>query len=234
MSNIKQIQYYNELYKKQKSQAMRPKKEYGIFLKHFGKLKKGAKILDVACGTGYLLKLATDKDLQTFGIDISEQAVKIAKQNSPESEIKIASAESLPYADIFFDYITCLGSIEHFENINKGISEMLRVAKNNAKFLFLVPNKKYFAWYFTKQKGTHQRDIGEQLYDLNEWKEILMQNKLKIIKIKQDKYPTKSLSWFYSSNIIKIIKRIMFKLIWLILPLKLTYQFIIIAEKGGK
>ncbi|HPA25368.1 MAG TPA: class I SAM-dependent methyltransferase [bacterium] len=229
--NDKLISFYNNLYSKKQTNAMRPFKEYQFFLNFLKPFGTDQKILDVACGTGFLLKAAVDDGLKTYGIDIANEAVKISQKNSPQSEIFLGLAEELPFANNFFDFIYCLGSIEHFSDINKGLLEMLRVGKENAKYLLVVPNKNYFAWWFTQKKGTHQRDIGEELKSLKEWVSLFESAGFRIIKIKQDKWPTRCLPWFYSFNPLKIFKRLFFKLIWMVLPLKYTYQFIIVAEK---
>ncbi len=231
MDNEQLVNFYNNLYHTKQSKAMRPSSEYARLLNYLKPLNNSGILLDIACGTGFLLKNATENNLKTYGVDIANEAVKVAKSNSPLSEIIVAAAENLPFADNFFDYISCLGSIEHFSNINQGLKEMLRVGKKNVKYLLVVPNKNYFAWWFTKNKGTHQRDIGEELKSLTEWQQVLQTAGFKITKIKPDKWPTMCLPWFYSFNPFKIIKRILFKLIWLVLPLRYTYQFIIIAEK---
>ncbi len=230
--DIEKKNFYNNLYKLKKSQAMRPLIEYGRFLNYLKPFKNIGTFLDIACGTGFLLKIAGEKGLETYGLDISEEAVKISKKNSPDSEIIVAEAENLPFENNSFDYISCLGSIEHFSDIDLGLKEMLRVGKNDAEYLLMVPNKNYFAWWFVKNKGTAQREIGEELKSLEEWKKIFQDQGLRIIKIKSDKWPTKSLPWFYSFNPLKIFKRLIFKLIWLILPLKYTYQFIFVCQKN--
>jgi len=225
------VEFYNNLYKSKKSNAMRPINEYRRFLSYLEPLEENKNFLDIACGTGFLLKVAQEKGLKTFGIDISEEAIKVAKKNSPVSDLRVASAENLPFENNFFDYISCLGSIEHFSDINKGLKEMLRVGKNSAEYILVVPNKNYFAWWFTKNKGTHQREIGEELKSLNGWKNVFELAGFKILNIYQDKYPSRCLPWFYSFNLFKIIKRILFKLLWFFLPLRYAYQFVIVAKK---
>ena len=71
----------------------------------------------------------------------------------------------------------------------------------------------------------------EELKTFKEWQQIFKHAGLEIVATKQDKWPTKSLAWFYSFNPYKIIKRLAFKLVWLVLPLNCTYQFIILAVK---
>lgn len=223
------INFYNNIYLKKQAAAMRPLATYVPFVKILNPLAN-KKILDVACGTGFLLKLLAEKNLETYGVDISPEAVVVAKKESPTSKIFVASAENLPFNADFFDYVTCIGSIEHFENLDKGLTEILRVAKKEAKFVFVVPNKDYFFWYFKSKKGTHQRDIGEELKSLKDWQKFFQKHQLKIVKTKVDRYPTTSLPWFYSFNPYKILKRLFFKIVWLFLPKKYTYQFIFLIQ----
>ena len=100
----------------------------------------GKKLLDVGCGKGVFLFLASKMGLQTYGIDISKVAVDIARRVSHTSEIRVGLGEELPWDDNSFDYVTCLGSLEHFLDPAKGVKEMARVLKPDGRALILVPN----------------------------------------------------------------------------------------------
>jgi cyclopropane fatty-acyl-phospholipid synthase-like methyltransferase len=60
--------------------AWRPFEAYSIFLDHLN-VKAGKILLDIGCGTGYLIKAATQRGLQTYGTDISEQGIKLLKES---------------------------------------------------------------------------------------------------------------------------------------------------------
>lgn len=186
------------------------------------KAKRG-KILDIGCGAGYLLKTAEKRGLITDGIDISEKAVAFAKKITKRSTVIIGDAENLPYLSNSFDYIVCLGSLEHFLNIKQAIKEMVRVAKNTAEFCIVVPNSNFLLWKFKKHKGTGQ--IQEAVLSLEEWKQVLLSNGLKIMDIKKDKGPITSENEF---------KNFIFKILTPWLPLAITYQFIFICKKDEK
>lgn len=47
-------------------------------------LKAGSNVLDIGCGTGLYLKDLTGKGFHLYGIDMSEEMVKAAKQHLPE------------------------------------------------------------------------------------------------------------------------------------------------------
>ncbi len=218
MVNEKKIKdWYNQRHSTKGKDAWRPYKAYPIFLDYLD-VKSGRKLLDVGCGTGYLLKAANQKGLETYGVDISIEGVKIAKRISPNSKIIVGKGEDLNFPDKFFDYVTCLGSLEHFLDIEKGIKEIVRVSKNEALFCIMVPNINFLFWKIRKAKGTEQQDINENLLSLKQWKNLFIQEGLEILKIYQDRWLMKKTNIF-------------FKLVWGVLPLNYTYQFIFILRK---
>ncbi len=132
--------------------------------------KQNAKLLDIACGQGTLLALA-EKYTDTYGVDISKEAIKKARRNAPNTTFRVAQAEKLPFQSNYFDYVTCMGSMEHFMDIEKSIKEMIRVSKKGAKILIHVPNSKYLV-HMALGIDT-QGQINERLATEREWKDIL-------------------------------------------------------------
>lgn len=220
--------YYDDLYHDNKEKIIRPIQTYRIYLNHLG-TKGGGRLLDIGCGAGYLLKNANDAGLQTFGLDISVEAIKIAQKTSPNSTLLLGPGEDLPFLDDYFDFITCLGSLEHFINTDLALNEMVRVSKKGARLCIMVPNINY-------KFGAGTEQIEEKLFPLEEWKKILQKNGLNILKIKQDKYfgkvisPKKILSQKGFKSKLRLLKR---KLLWTFMPLDETYQFIFICNTIG-
>lgn len=231
MTNEQQIKnWYNQRHLSLKEKAWRPFQAYPILLDYF-KAKPGRKILDIGCGTGYLLKAADDRGLETYGIDISEEGVKIAKSVSSNSKIIVGKGEDLKFPDNFFDYVTCIGVLEHFLDIERGIKEMKRVVKNNGILCVVVPNINFLYWKIKKKKGTEQQDINEILLSQDQWKNKFIKEELEILKIYQDRWFLKEAKIFSSFNLLEIIKKAIYKLVWIFLPLNYTYQFIFILKK---
>lgn len=101
-------------------------------------------ILDIATGTGDLaISLSTSAAKSIIGLDISEGMLevgkeKIAKQNLQDViSMVIGDSENLPFEDNTFDAITVAFGIRNFENLEKGLSEILRVLKPNGVFVIL-------------------------------------------------------------------------------------------------
>jgi demethylmenaquinone methyltransferase/2-methoxy-6-polyprenyl-1,4-benzoquinol methylase len=102
-------------------------------------------ILDIATGTGDLA-IALEKQLkprQIIGVDLSEGMIsfgriKIFKLGLRKTiTLEKGDSESLRFADATFDAATCAFGVRNFENLHKGLSEIKRVLKPNAKFVIL-------------------------------------------------------------------------------------------------
>src|SRR3990172_11566174 len=177
--------WYNRRHASKGEHSWRPYEAYPVFLDYLDE-EAGKKLLDVGSGTGYLLKVADQRGLETFGVDISNEGVKIAKKVSPNSKIFVGTGEKLKFTDNFFDYVTCLGALEHFMNVEKGVREMVRVAKRGATLCIVVPNINYLFWISKKRKGTEQQDINENLSSLEQWKRLFLKGGCDIEEIHQD------------------------------------------------
>ena len=101
-------------------------------------------ILDIATGTGDLaISLTKTNASKIIGLDISEGMLavgrkKIAKKNLENTiDLVVGDSENLPFDDNTFDAITVAFGIRNFENLEKGLSEILRVLKPNGIFVIL-------------------------------------------------------------------------------------------------
>ena len=88
----------------------------------------GRRLLDVACGEGYLLVCARRARLRPTGVDLSAEAVRRARARCPDAALCIGAGERLPFPDGTFDYVTSLGSLERYRDMERGLDEMARVA----------------------------------------------------------------------------------------------------------
>jgi len=105
-------------------------------------------ILDVASGTGDLAIAALRLNpLKVFGIDISEDMLKIGREKlrkknlQDKIELLEADSEKLIFEDNKFDAVTVGFGVRNFENLEKGLSEMLRVLKPSGKVVILEFSK---------------------------------------------------------------------------------------------
>ncbi len=109
------------------------------------KKDKPQHILDIATGTGDMALLAYKllKPQKITGIDISEQMLnegkkKIEKEGLTESITLVkGDAETINFQENTFDAGMVAFGIRNFENLEKGLSEILRVLKPGAQFIII-------------------------------------------------------------------------------------------------
>jgi ubiquinone/menaquinone biosynthesis C-methylase UbiE len=108
------------------------------------KFVKGKSVLDAGCGIGYgsnfIAKAGAKK---VIGIDISKDAIKVAKQRYENEQIQfmIMDITQLEFPENSFDVICCFEVIEHIKNYHKALSELKRVLKNGGLCIISTPNK---------------------------------------------------------------------------------------------
>ena len=98
--------------------------------------------LDVGCGTGALLAVIREqrKDVQLFGIDLSEEMIKVARAKLGEkADLRVSDSERLPFEDRKFDLITCTFSFHHYPHPVEALIEMKRVLSQGGVLIIADP-----------------------------------------------------------------------------------------------
>lgn len=106
--------------------------------------KQPNKVLDIATGTGDLaINLAATNANEIIGLDISSGMLEVGKKKIATRKLDsiismvIGDSENLPFENNTFDAITVAFGIRNFENLEQGLSEILRVLKPNGIFVIL-------------------------------------------------------------------------------------------------
>jgi len=105
-----------------------------------GHLPAGAKVLDVGCGSGIFTAFLQDMGFDVVGVDISETAVRYARQCYPGIRLKVASVEcGLPFKNDEFDVVWCGEVLEHLFDVGAALTEINRVLRPGGKFVLTTP-----------------------------------------------------------------------------------------------
>ncbi|CAN5405992.1 bifunctional demethylmenaquinone methyltransferase/2-methoxy-6-polyprenyl-1,4-benzoquinol methylase UbiE [soil metagenome] len=120
-------------------------------------------ILDVATGTGdFAIEALSLKPEKVIGVDISEGMMEVGRRKMLDKKIdsiidlRLGDSENLPFEDNFFDAVIVAFGVRNFENLERGLTEMLRVVKPGGKVVVLefsrpakFPMKQLYRVYFT-------------------------------------------------------------------------------------
>lgn len=131
-------------------------------------LKEG-RILDIGMGDcGCMSFFLARRGFDVIGIDHSPNAVHDSRKDAEKRkftgsfEARLANAENLPFEDNEFDAVSAYHSMHHIDNLDKAISEMFRVCKNNGLILIADLHEK------GRKAYEHEDDNGVFLGRLEE------------------------------------------------------------------
>lgn len=122
------------------------------------------RLLDVATGTGDFALEAERmgvKAKEIIGVDISKGMLEIGRQKvdrkglSKLIDLRYGDSENLPFDDDYFGVATCAFGVRNFEQLDRGLSEILRVLKPGGAVYILefskphaFPFKQAYWFYF--------------------------------------------------------------------------------------
>ncbi len=200
-------------------------------------IDKVGRLLDVSCGSGEVVQLAKEHGLEAHGIDISFQAAQRARKTTQyKGHICTGAGEALPYADKSFDYITNVGSLEHFLDPAQGVREMTRILRSGGRAFILVPNTFSLSttiWHAFRTGETSVDQQPIQRYAARaDWQRLLEQNGLQVYKtIKYERaWPRRKEDWKYYILRPKEFLRL---LATPLIPLNLAFCFIFFCKKAA-
>jgi len=182
-------------------------------------LRGNFKVLDCGSGLGEFSVIMRDKGYNVTCIDGNGAFAEVTRAKGFESYQCDFEKEKLPFKDNTFDGIVCLDVIEHIWDTRAFLKEIKRILKYDGWFISSTPNysfwryrmKHLFGTLYSTPDSRHKR-----FYSFKSFSKILTDNNFEIN------------DWFVISNIPKIKKRFIIK----ILPNFLGFQILIRSKKN--
>lgn len=116
-------------------------RQWGHLVADEAGIAPGARVLDVACGTGVLACAAAERAGPTgavTGLDINEDMLAVARRKSTRIAWQHGRAESLPFPDASFDRVVSQFGLMFFEDRVAALREMMRVLRPGGRLVVAV------------------------------------------------------------------------------------------------
>ena len=98
----------------------------------------GTRLLDVACGPGYVTAAAAKLGADALGVDFSSEMTACARERYSGLRFEEGDAERLHFEDGSFDAVVMNFGMLHLENPERAILEAFRVLKAGGRYAFTV------------------------------------------------------------------------------------------------
>ena len=154
------------------------------------------KILDIGCGIGRHVKLCNEFNLDAYGFDLSSEAIKVAKNNFINSDLKdlsnrvvAADIRNLPYKNNFFNYMISHGVLDsmHYDIALEGIIELHKKLHDSGLIYLDLISTNDHTFTNSKQydlivKTKHEENTVQSFYDTDRINRLL-KDKFEIIEL---------------------------------------------------
>ncbi|AXV36709.1 MAG: hypothetical protein CIT01_00115 [Methanobacterium sp. BRmetb2] len=182
-------------------------KDLMVFCEKLGYPKKRKNVLDFGCGIGRLTRPLSNYFQKCYGLDISENMIKLAKKHNKhcnKCEFILNNEDNLQlFPDDYFDMIYSDIVLQHIDDkklIKAYISEFIRILKYRGLLVFQLPS-----YIPIKHRFQIRRRTYSYLRFLGISKDILY-FKLGLHPILMNFIPTKEVISFIKKNNAKILK----------------------------
>jgi ubiquinone/menaquinone biosynthesis C-methylase UbiE len=108
----------------------------------------GMRVLVIGAGTGAESVVLHKRGAKVYGIEPNDRAIRILWLKAtlfeiPRKRFEKATAENIPYEENFFDFVYCYTVLEHVQDVEKSIDEMLRVCKVGGLVYIQTPDYRF-------------------------------------------------------------------------------------------
>ena len=99
-------------------------------------VRPGSRLLDVACGPGYVSEAAAARGARPVGLDVAEAMIERARRRCPDLSFVVGDALRLPFPDASFDAVTMNFGILHVSQPQLALAEARRALVAGGRFAF--------------------------------------------------------------------------------------------------
>lgn len=122
-------------------------------------IQRGDQLLDVGCGSGFFSREFAWAGAKVVGVDVGPELIKIAKQNAPMADFRLAPSDNLSFIkNETVDKVVFVLSLQNMADSAAAIKEAARCLRKGGKMYFVlnhpafrVPGSSSWGWDDSKK-----------------------------------------------------------------------------------
>jgi SAM-dependent methyltransferase len=99
-------------------------------------VRAASRLLDMACGPGFVSEAAAARGAKPVGLDIATAMIERARRRRPDLEFVVGDALRLPFTDTSFDAVTMNFGVLHVSEPERALAEAHRVLAPGGRLAF--------------------------------------------------------------------------------------------------
>jgi SAM-dependent methyltransferase len=133
----------------------------------------GRRVLDVGCGNGYVLERYARHGARTVGVDLTRAALGLCARRFSlaglAGDFVQANAESLPFAEAAFDFVSSMGVVHHTPRPEAALAEIRRVLRPGGRLVLMVYHRgsALYRWRFPAMRLLRGWSLARQVDEVD-------------------------------------------------------------------
>jgi ubiquinone/menaquinone biosynthesis C-methylase UbiE len=125
------------------------------------RLPKGARVVDLGCGSGVFTHLLAQSGCDCVGVDISSKLLAVGQSKYPHIPFVQGDIEKLPFKAESFDGALLSGVVHHLPDASACAAEVFRILRPSGRFVAFDPNRMNpFMWLYRDHASPFYSPVG--------------------------------------------------------------------------
>jgi SAM-dependent methyltransferase len=120
----------------------------------------GQRVLDVACGSGFGLRMLIEAGARPIGIDYDWRTLQEIRRGQAHARLMAADAMRLPLETASVDHVVSFETIEHVPDARAFVGELRRVLKPGGQLVLSTPNRAFGPFERHTSNRFHVREFS--------------------------------------------------------------------------